>query len=99
MSDVRPPNDQVSYSGDLPWHVPFPSPPLTPNHDPTSSGSEAESTDPLDKISAVKHDLQYLSKATDWWESKCENEDDFWHAWAKYNIKENPFNLVQWNTQ
>ncbi|BBN67919.1 Mediator complex, subunit Med7 [Prunus dulcis] len=37
----------------------------TPNHDPTSSGSEAESNDPLDKISVVKHDLQYLSKATD----------------------------------
>ncbi|BBH09113.1 hypothetical protein Prudu_021526 [Prunus dulcis] len=35
-------------------------------------GSEAESNDPLDKISAVKHDLRYLSKATDWWESKCD---------------------------
>ncbi|CAL2247549.1 unnamed protein product [Prunus armeniaca] len=46
-------------------HVPFPSPPLTSNHDPTSSKSEAESNDPLDTISAVKHNLQYLSKATD----------------------------------
>ncbi|CAL2229183.1 unnamed protein product [Prunus armeniaca] len=72
MSDVRPPNDHVSYPGDQLWHVPFPSPPLTPNHDPTSSGSEAESNDPLDKISAVKHDLQYLSKAIDWWETKCD---------------------------
>ncbi|CAL2263141.1 unnamed protein product [Prunus armeniaca] len=72
MSDVRPPNEHGSYPGDQPWHVPFPSPPPTPNHDPTSSGSEAESSDPLDKISAVKHDLQYLSKATDWWETKCD---------------------------
>ncbi|CAL2230155.1 unnamed protein product [Prunus armeniaca] len=72
MSDVRPLNEHVSYSGDQPWHVPFPSPPLTPNHDPTSSGSEAESNDSLDKISAVNHDLQYLSKATYWWESKCD---------------------------
>lgn len=72
MSDVRPPNEQVSYPGDQPWHVPFPSPPRTPNHDPTSSGSEAETHDPLDKISAVKHHLQYMSKATDWWESKCD---------------------------
>ncbi|CAL8988516.1 unnamed protein product, partial [Prunus brigantina] len=55
-----------------PWHVPFPSPPPTPNHYPTSSGSEAESNDPFDKISAIKHDLQYLSKATDWWETKCD---------------------------
>ena len=72
MSDVRPPNEHVSYPGDQPWHVPFPSPPRTPNHDPTSSGSEAETHDPLDKISAVKHHLQYMSKATDWWESKCD---------------------------
>ncbi|KAI5336374.1 hypothetical protein L3X38_015641 [Prunus dulcis] len=72
MSDVRPPNEQVSYPGDQPWHVPFPSPPRTPNHDPTSSGSEAETHDPLDKISAVKQHLQYMSKATDWWESKCD---------------------------
>ncbi|CAL2225637.1 unnamed protein product [Prunus armeniaca] len=72
MSDVRPPNEHGSYPGDQPWHMPFPSPPPTPNHDPTSSGSEAESSDPLDKISAVKHDLQYLSKATDWWETKCD---------------------------
>ncbi|KAL6269714.1 hypothetical protein ACE6H2_026625 [Prunus campanulata] len=72
MSDVRPPNEHVSFPGDQPWHVPFPSPPLTPNHDPTSSGREAESNEPPDKISAVKHDLQYLSKATDWWESKCD---------------------------
>ncbi|BBN68238.1 hypothetical protein Prudu_345S000200 [Prunus dulcis] len=42
------------------------------NHDPTSSGSEAEINDPLDQISAVKHHLQYMSKATDWWESKCD---------------------------
>ncbi|KAI5339342.1 hypothetical protein L3X38_018614 [Prunus dulcis] len=69
-SDVRPPNDHVNYQGDQPWHVPFPSPLLTPNHDPTSSGSEAESNDPLDKIPAVKHDLQYLSKETDWWKNK-----------------------------
>ncbi|CAL9029771.1 unnamed protein product [Prunus brigantina] len=62
MSDVRPPNDHGSYPGDQPWHVPFPSPPPTPNHDPTSSGSEAESNDPLDKISAVKHDLQYFKE-------------------------------------
>ncbi|KAI5355876.1 hypothetical protein L3X38_008771 [Prunus dulcis] len=53
MSDVRPPNEHVSYPGDQPWHVPFPSPPLTPNHDPTLSGSEAESNDPLDEISAA----------------------------------------------
>ena len=72
MSDVRPPNEHVSYPGDQPWHVPFPSPPRTPNHDPTSSGSEAETHDPLDKISAVKQHLQYMSKATDWWESKCD---------------------------
>ncbi|CAL8168332.1 unnamed protein product [Prunus armeniaca] len=72
MSDVRPPNEHGSYPGDQPWHVPFPSPPPTPNQDPTSSGSEAESSDPLDQISAVKHDLQYLSKATDWWETKCD---------------------------
>ncbi|KAI5347775.1 hypothetical protein L3X38_000662 [Prunus dulcis] len=72
MSDVRPPNEQVSYPGDQPWHVPFLSPPRTPNHDPTSSGSEAETHDPLDKISAVKQHLQYMSKATDWWESKCD---------------------------
>ncbi|KAI5338487.1 hypothetical protein L3X38_017758 [Prunus dulcis] len=26
MSDVIPPNDVVSYPGDQPWHVPFPSP-------------------------------------------------------------------------
>ncbi|KAI5327308.1 hypothetical protein L3X38_026704 [Prunus dulcis] len=65
MSDVYPPNDHVNYLGDQLWHVPFPSPPLTPNHDSTSSTSEAESNDPLDKISAVKHGLQYLSKATD----------------------------------
>ncbi|CAL9021315.1 unnamed protein product [Prunus brigantina] len=71
MSDVRPPNDHGNYPGDQPWHVAFPSPPPTPNPDPTSSRSEAESNDPLDKISAVKHDLQYLSKATDWWETKC----------------------------
>ncbi|KAL6279468.1 hypothetical protein ACE6H2_016349 [Prunus campanulata] len=70
--DVRPPNDHVSYPGDQPWHVPFPSPPLTPNHDPTSSGSEAESNDPLHQISAVKHELQYLCKATDWGETKCD---------------------------
>ncbi|KAI5342940.1 hypothetical protein L3X38_010816 [Prunus dulcis] len=57
MSDVRPPNEHVSYPGDQPWHVPFPSPPRTPNHDPTSFGSEAETHDPLDKISAVKHHL------------------------------------------
>ncbi|CAL8161702.1 unnamed protein product [Prunus armeniaca] len=38
-SDVHPPNDHVSYLGDQPWHVPFPSPPLTPNHYPTSSRS------------------------------------------------------------
>ena len=72
MSDVRPPNEHVSYPGDHPWHVPFPSPPRTPNHDPTSSGSEAEINDPLDQISAVKHHLQYMSKATDLWESKCD---------------------------
>ncbi|CAL2266195.1 unnamed protein product [Prunus armeniaca] len=72
MSDVRPSNDHVSYPGDQSWHVPFPSPPLTPNHNPTSFGSEAQSNDPLDKIYAVKHDVQYLSRATDWWESKCE---------------------------
>ncbi|CAL2238280.1 unnamed protein product [Prunus armeniaca] len=72
MLDVRPPNEHVSSPGDQPWHVPFPSPPLTPNHDPTSSGSEAESNDPLDKISAVKYDLQYFSKAIDWGESKCD---------------------------
>ncbi|CAL2248157.1 unnamed protein product [Prunus armeniaca] len=45
---------------------------MTPNHDPISSGSEAESNDALDKIYAIKHDLQYLFKATDWWESKCD---------------------------
>ncbi|CAL8136959.1 unnamed protein product [Prunus armeniaca] len=72
MSNVRPSNEHVSYLGDQPWHVPFPSPPMTPNHDPTSSGSEAESNDALDKIYAIKHDLQYLSEATDWWESKCD---------------------------
>ena len=72
MLDVRPQNEHVSYPGDQPWHVPLPSPPRTPNHDPTSSGSEAETHDPLDKISAVKHHLQYMSKATDWWESKCD---------------------------
>ncbi|KAI5343184.1 hypothetical protein L3X38_011060 [Prunus dulcis] len=73
MSNVCPPNDHVSYLEDQPWHMSFPSPPLTPNHDPTSSGSEAESNDPLDKISAMKLDLQYLSKATDWCESKCDS--------------------------
>ncbi|KAI5353557.1 hypothetical protein L3X38_006451 [Prunus dulcis] len=39
MSDLCPLNDHVSYPGDQPWHVPFPSPLLTPKHDPTSSGS------------------------------------------------------------
>ena len=53
MLDVRPQNEHVSYPGDQPWHVPFTSPPLTPNHDPTSSGSEAKSNDPLDEISAA----------------------------------------------
>ncbi|CAL8162139.1 unnamed protein product [Prunus armeniaca] len=72
MLDVRPLNDHVSYPGDQPWHVPFPYPPMTPNHDPTSSGSEAENNDLFEKIFDVKHDLQYLSKATDWRESKCD---------------------------
>ncbi|CAL2238188.1 unnamed protein product [Prunus armeniaca] len=72
MSDVIPPNDYVSYPGDQPWNVPFPSPPRTPNKDPTSSGSEADNNDPLDKIAKVKHHLQYLCTATDWWETKCD---------------------------
>ncbi|KAI5339356.1 hypothetical protein L3X38_018628 [Prunus dulcis] len=42
MSDVIPPNDHVSYPGDQPWHVPFPSPPETQNNDPTSSGSDGK---------------------------------------------------------
>ncbi|CAL8153351.1 unnamed protein product [Prunus armeniaca] len=71
-SNVRPLNDHVSYLGDQSWHVSFPSPHLTPNHNPTSSGSVAESNYPLDKMSTMKHDLQYLSKAMDWWESKCD---------------------------
>ncbi|CAL8134657.1 unnamed protein product [Prunus armeniaca] len=49
MSNVAPPNDHVSYLGDQPWHVPFPSPAGTPNNNPTSSGSEADNNDPLDK--------------------------------------------------
>ncbi|CAL2244559.1 unnamed protein product [Prunus armeniaca] len=72
MSNVRRPNGHVCYPGDLPWHVLFPSPPVTPNPDPTSSGSDVESNHPLEKICAVKQDLQYLSKATDWWETKCD---------------------------
>ena len=72
MSDVIPPNEVVSYPGDQPWHVPFPSPPGTPNNDPTSSGSEADNIDPLKKIAEVKHHLQYLCTATDWWETKCD---------------------------
>ncbi|CAL2227590.1 unnamed protein product [Prunus armeniaca] len=72
MSDVIPPNDHGSYPGDQPWHVPFPSPPGTPNNDPTSSRSEADNNDPLDKIAEVKQDLQYLCTATDWWETKCD---------------------------
>ncbi|KAI5323236.1 hypothetical protein L3X38_032308 [Prunus dulcis] len=72
MSDVIPPNEVVSYPGDQPWHVPFPSPPGTPNNDPTSSGSEADNNDPLKKIAEVKHHLQYLCTATDWWETKCD---------------------------
>ncbi|CAL9000230.1 unnamed protein product [Prunus brigantina] len=62
----------VIYPGDQPWHVPFPSLPGTPNNDPTSSGSEADNNDPLDKIAEVKQDLQYLCTATDWWETKCD---------------------------
>ncbi|CAL2239005.1 unnamed protein product [Prunus armeniaca] len=61
MADVRPPNDHVSYPEDHPWHVPFPCPPLTLNHDSTSSRSESESNDPLNKISAMKLDL-YLAR-------------------------------------
>ncbi|CAL9029215.1 unnamed protein product [Prunus brigantina] len=57
---------------DHPWHIPFPSPPGTPNNDPTSSGSEADNNDPLEKIAEVKQDLKYLCAATDWWETKCE---------------------------
>ncbi|KAI5345553.1 hypothetical protein L3X38_013430 [Prunus dulcis] len=57
MSDVIPPNEVVSYPGDQPWHVPFPSPPGTPNNDPTSSGSESDNIDPLKKIAEVKHHL------------------------------------------
>ncbi|CAL9029502.1 unnamed protein product [Prunus brigantina] len=72
MSDVIPPNDHVSYPGDQPWHVPFLSPPGTPNNDPTSSGSEADNNDPLDKIAEVKHHLQYLCTTSDWWETKCD---------------------------
>ncbi|CAL2266724.1 unnamed protein product [Prunus armeniaca] len=81
MLNVRLPNKHVSYLGDQPWHVWFPSPPLTPNHDPASFGSEAESNYPLDKISDVKHDLQYLSKATEWWESKCDIHAKLWETW------------------
>ncbi|CAL9020571.1 unnamed protein product [Prunus brigantina] len=39
MSAVCPPNEHVAYPRDQPWHVPFPSPPPTPNHYPTSSGN------------------------------------------------------------
>ncbi|CAL2257828.1 unnamed protein product [Prunus armeniaca] len=72
MSDVAPPNDHVNYPGDQPWHVPFPSPPGTPHNDPTSSRSKVDNNDQLDKIFEVKHHLQYLSRATDWWETKCD---------------------------
>ncbi|CAL8992089.1 unnamed protein product [Prunus brigantina] len=74
FEDVRrnPSKRPWQLPGDHPWHIPFPSPPGTPNNDPTSSGSEADNNDPLEKIAEVKQDLKYLCAATDWWETKCE---------------------------
>ncbi|CAL9000833.1 unnamed protein product [Prunus brigantina] len=94
MSDVIPPNDHGSYPGDQPWYVPFPSPPGTPNNDPTSSRRPpifvmANLTNKLNKAYAreVKQTMKAKSRSTklDWLKVKLEEtKKDVVHKFTEF---------------